>query len=95
MVTFYYKPSSEAGERIREVLKEQVLAYKPVCVEPDKGRPEGLPEGMEPPVLIDGEEIFQGREAILRHLEKMKAFGAEWYKFQSDACYCDIEGNVE
>jgi hypothetical protein len=45
-------------------------------------------------VLRDGDEVFEGSKAVADHLEEMKEFKRQWYKFQSDACYCDEEGNI-
>jgi hypothetical protein len=46
-------------------------------------------------VLVDGEETFEGSDKIIRHLEELEDFARLWRKYQSDACYCDDEGNVE
>jgi hypothetical protein len=43
---------------------------------------------------MDDKEIIQGKDKILAHLEDLEGFKEQWYKFQSDACYCVEEGNV-
>jgi hypothetical protein len=54
-----------------------------------------LPENTRLPVMADGDEIIQGLDRIFHHLEELENFKAERDKFQSDACYCDDEGNIE
>jgi hypothetical protein len=39
--------------------------------------------------------MIQGSDAIIKHLEELEKFKELWDKFQSYACYCDEEGNVE
>ncbi|MFZ0389652.1 MAG: hypothetical protein WAN36_04260 [Calditrichia bacterium] len=54
-----------------------------------------LPEQPAPPFFIDEGNLIAGKEAMIAHLEELKTFKLEWDRFQSDACYCDDEGNVE
>jgi hypothetical protein len=71
------------------------LAHEVVLVTasgPSRGT---LPEGTRPPVLVDEGQVYQDRNAILTHLEEVRALREPWYKYGADACYCDEEGNVE
>lgn len=79
---------------IQEVLKELCLAHDTVVLDSRQDLPDELRASGPPPVLVDDGEIIQGREKILAHLEDLAAFKDLWYKFQSDACYCDEEGNI-
>jgi glutaredoxin len=91
MITFYRRQSCRGCAAVQETLEELSLAHRVVLVGED-AKP---PEGTKPPVLVDDEEVIQGRDNILAHLEELKDFKAQWDKFQTDACYCDEEGNVE
>ena len=98
MITLYRKRGCPRCADIEEALKELTLAHRVVDVGEGAGEekmPEGIGEPRRPPILVDEGEAFRGPGAILDHLESLKGFRALWYKFQSDACYCDEEGNVE
>jgi hypothetical protein len=47
------------------------------------------------PGLRDDDRIVCGKEDVLNYLEDLGGFLEEWQKFQSDSCYCDVNGNVE
>jgi len=32
-----------------------------------------------------------GSEAAIEHIEELRRFKEDWYRFQSDACYCEEE----
>ena len=95
MITFYRTKDCPGCSAIQDALREMVLAHDVVLVEKGTDRWLRLPEGTRPPVLVDDKETAQGSENIIRHLEKLKKLKALWEKFQSDACYCDEEENVE
>jgi hypothetical protein len=46
-------------------------------------------------VLVNGGNTFQGHKGIIAHLQELDGFMDLWYKFQSDACYCDESGQIE
>jgi hypothetical protein len=48
-----------------------------------------LPKLKRLPAMDDEGKLYQGIDAIMKHLEELEAFKEQWYKFQSDACYCD------
>jgi hypothetical protein len=50
---------------------------------------------VKPPALVDDDTVVRGRKKIFAHLEMLELFLGEWSKFQTDACYCDADGNVE
>jgi len=81
--------------QIEGVLQDLVLAHRVVAVTSSHELSGVLPEGTRLPVLVDGEEMIQGSDAIIKHLEELEKFKELWDKFQSYACYCDEEGNVE
>lgn len=91
MLQFYrHKECAECGQ-IQEKLQELVLAHQVIFVA-DSLR---LVEGTAPPLLRDGEKTFQGKPAILAHLEALENFKAQWDKYQSDSCYCGEDGSPE
>lgn len=95
MITFFRTKSCPGCSAIQETLEELCIAHKVILVDENRGRSSGLPAGARPPVLVDEDEVIQGGDAIIGHLEKLKDFKAVWEKFQSDACYCDEAGNIE
>jgi glutaredoxin len=98
MITLYRRRGCPQCSGIEEALKELTLAHRVIEVgkgEVGREMPEQPCGPSRPPVLIDEGKVFRGSKAILDHLEDLKGFRALWYKFQSDACYCDEEGNVE
>lgn len=94
MITFFRSSDCRECDAVEESLAEMCLAYKAVRSTAGDRPDEGFPEGSTSPVLMDDGERFEGGRAIRRHLEELREFKAEWDKFQSDACYCDEQGNV-
>ena len=90
----YRTPGCPRCTEVAEALEELAIAHEVVEVDSPDDVPEDL-EAVRLPVLRDGHEVFQGPGDVLDHLEGLESFRADWYKFQSDACYCDEEGNVE
>lgn len=93
MINFYCAESCPHCTAIREVLDSLSLAHKVVIVEDRAESP--VSHAQRLPVLEDEGEVITGRKAVLEHLEKLAGFKAEWEKFQTDACYCDDEVNIE
>lgn len=95
MITFFRTKKCRGCSAIQEALEELCIAHKVILVDDDHGHTSSLPAGTRPPVLVDGDEIVQGIDGILVHLQELEDFKALWEKFQSDACYCDEMGNIE
>jgi hypothetical protein len=91
MIRFYRTADCPGCEGIEEALRELGVKYEAVVV----GQGEMVMGELRPPVVVDGEEVVRGREAIAKYLDRLEGFREQWYKFQSDACYCDEEGGVE
>ena len=91
MLVFYRTKECPGCQGIQSTIEAMHQPHRVMLV--DKGAIDiiGAPPDLKPPVLIDNTEIFQGRDNILAHLEKLEEFKTQWYKFQSDACYCDDE----
>lgn len=73
--------------RIQDALEAMAVAHQVTVCDPDADR--------ELPRLEDDGETVVGADAILQHLDKLEAFKEQWYKFQSDACYCSDDGGIE
>ncbi|MBD3425879.1 MAG: hypothetical protein GF409_01455 [Candidatus Omnitrophica bacterium] len=95
MIYFYRTRDCKWCQAVQDALEEMVLAHKVITLEKGEKLPESLPEGSKPPVLVDEKQVVKGSDNIRKHLEKLEKFKALWEKFQTDACYCDEEGNVE
>ena len=54
-----------------------------------------FPVNAQLPLLKDEEKVFEGTENIIDHLTDLGKFQEQWYKYQSDVCYCDENGNAE
>ena len=85
MITAYISAedpdSADIAERLRELVVAHTIVYR-----------DGNPA---PPVLADDDTLVRGKRDILAHLDRLELFLGEWSRFQSDACYCDANGNVE
>ena len=93
MITLYCRPGSVECRRLREALEELVIDHRVIWLESAE-EVDDLPAKTELPAMIDDARLFVGTEQIQAHLEELESFAAQWRKFQSDACYCDDEGNV-
>lgn len=95
MLILYRKEDCPSCKAIQETLESMSLAHKVVIVNDENRNQTEIPGNISLPVLRDGDETISGNRKILDHLEELEDFKKEWYKFQSDVCYCDSEGNVE
>ncbi len=94
MLKFYRTSNCPRCRRIQDALEDLNIVHEVILT----ARPESvadLPKGIKLPVLVDEGKLFEGSEAILKHLEELEEFKAEWYKFQSDSCYCNDQGEIE
>jgi hypothetical protein len=95
MITLYLEKHSPLSEEILDNVRRLVLAHQVVYRE-ERGKAQpALPRGLRPPALIDDEDVFQGGEKIAAHLGELELFLEEWSRFQTDACYCGRNGQVE
>ena len=95
MMTYFRTPDCEGCGAIQEALEQLCIAHETVVV----GSADDLPAEMAgqggPPILVDEHEVICGSRNIIDHLDKLQHYKAQWYKFQSDVCYCDDEGDIE
>ena len=89
MIRFCRTKKCDGCGQIEEMLKDLCIRHEVIVVEDDGD--ERLPAGTRAPVLVDEDEVVEGMAAIAEHLTALGKFRALWYKYQSDACYCDDE----
>jgi glutathione S-transferase len=83
-----YIDNCRTCSRIRQSLGELAMAHEVVVVPPD-GRSDRLPQGMQPPVLVDDERVVQGSADIFSYIDELQELKGLWLKYQSDVCYLD------
>ena len=86
MKLYRHKECCECGA-IQETLDELVMPYETLYPKDATRQVPG--EDGRLPVLVDEGRRFVVRDPILRHLEELRQFREQWYKYQSDACYCE------
>lgn len=91
MLRFYAK-DDDASREIIEALEQLAIVHEIVSPGDDGDR--HPPNDAAAPVLDDDGTLVEGRERILEHLRGLQDFKEKWYKFQSDACYCDDDGDI-
>jgi glutathione S-transferase len=87
-MTLYITADCSTCTQVREALDELALAHETVVL-PAGGKSDRLPEGTQPPVLVDDGKVIQGAGAIFVYLEELEELKRVWLKYQSDVCYCD------
>jgi len=95
MIRFYCVHDDSASATIQDVLDELCIAHATIELESAADIPRDLAEQGDPPILVDGRDVITDPRRITTHLEGLERFKKQWYKFQSDACYCDDEGQVQ
>ncbi len=95
MIQFFRTKKCPRCREIEEAIRDLCLAHEVVIVDEGRDLPESVPAGTKPPFLIDNGELIVGSGKITEHLSELEAFKELWYKFQSDACYCDDSGEAE
>jgi hypothetical protein len=95
MIKLFRTESCLGCQHIENALKELCLAHEVVVVKEKDDIPSSVASNTKLPFLIDGDRLIQGSNNIFVHLSELEEFKSRWYKFQSDACYCDEEGNIE
>lgn len=95
MLKFYHTPDCPGCREIQDALEEMSYAHEVILVKSRDETEEDVLKHKKLPLLIDDDKVCEGTEAIVQHLEELKGFKALWDKFQSDACYCGDEGEIE
>jgi arsenate reductase-like glutaredoxin family protein len=95
MMKFFRTENCPGCQDIENILKQLSLACEVIIVKEKNDIPASLPSDIKLPFLIDEGRLIQGINDIVSHLNELEEFKSQWYKFQSDACYCDDAGNIE
>ncbi len=93
MITFYALKNDPDCLDIKDTLDSLKTVHKIITVESKDD--EKLPEDKKAPLIVYESETYQGIKEIYDFLEKQKEYEKQWYKFQSDACYYDDEGEIQ
>jgi hypothetical protein len=88
MITLYLLKNDEQSEHVCELFRDLAVSHR-VVYKPS------LPSRLRLPAVVDDDRILQGREEIEAYVEELTLYLAEWQKFQSDACYCNRDGEVD
>jgi glutaredoxin len=94
MLTLYSLADCSDCHSIEQALGAMAIAHKVVRIATHEETGAVLPGGAELPALVDDGRLYCGLTEITKHIEWLRQFKAEWDKFQSDACYCDDDGQV-
>jgi len=89
MLRFYRTADCPACDAIEENLDALLISHDVIVVDGAPPARAGVPQDVHAPALIDEGRVYEGDAAILQRLDELEAFKEEWYKYQSDACYCD------
>ncbi|MFW6456738.1 MAG: glutathione S-transferase N-terminal domain-containing protein [Planctomycetota bacterium] len=94
MLTLYRKKDCPRCSRIQETLEDLSVSHRVTTVTEPADIPDRL-AAKRLPLLVHDDKIFEGASSVSNHLQEIEEFKRKWYKFQSDACYCDDKGNIE
>jgi hypothetical protein len=91
MLKLYREPQSPEADAIEGELKDILLGFDRVDMEPAEaqakfGRVHSLP------VLADNERVVSGKDALAAYLNELRKFMQDWQAFQGDSCYVDEDG---
>jgi len=93
MLKFYKTEGCTGCQDIEDALKELCIEHQVTVVKETNDIPSFIPSGTRLPFLVDEGLLLEGTDDIIDHLSELEEFKDQWYKFQSDACYCDEEGD--
>jgi hypothetical protein len=54
-----------------------------------EGQSRRLPQGTQPPVLVDDDKVVQGSSDIFSYIDELQELKRVWLKYHSDVCYLD------
>ena len=93
MIELYRRADSQLGDAIEAALRDMVVAYELVVVEPEQ-EPANLPAGTALPAIKHDERLIVGQATLVAYLSELEQLVADWRRFQSDACYVDEAGEA-
>jgi hypothetical protein len=92
MIKIYREENSTQADIIEAEFRELVLGYDRVVVEPgETAKLFGAERTL--PVITNNERVVSG-DAIPSYIKELIQLTRDWYRFQSDACYVDEDGET-
>lgn len=88
MIKLYCRRDCPRCNAIAEGLRELAVRFDLVQVPPGEPPPAEPGEKGQLPVLTDEDGTFRGPQAVIDHLSELEDLKEDWYRFQSDVCYC-------
>lgn len=85
-MTFYRHEDCEGCQAIEEVLGELAVSCIVVSIVEKPPHDDLLPNA---PTLMGEGKVIEGEKPIFDYLDTLRECRQQWYKYQSDACYCD------
>lgn len=86
---FLRTKNSKDCDAIQDMLKKLCIVHEIISVDENEKSITSAPDVGKPPVLIDNGQVVRGAGNIIDYLDELEGFKELWYKYQSDACYCD------
>ena len=92
MIKLYREENSAQADMIEAEFRELVLGYDRVVVAPSEAtKLFGTERAL--PVITNNERVVSG-DAIPSYIQELIQLTRDWYRFQSDACYVDEDGET-
>jgi len=92
MIKLYREENSAQANIIEAEFRELVLGYDRVVIEP-KEAAQLFGADISLPVITNNERTVSG-EQIRPYIKELMQLTRDWYRFQSDACYVDEDGET-
>jgi hypothetical protein len=91
MLKLYREESSPPADAVEAELKDILLAYDRIVMDPAGARMKFGPQHSLP-VLTDNERVVSGQDALAAYLGELRSLMRDWQAFQGDWCYVDEDG---
>ena len=92
MIKLYRKENSAQADMIEAEFRELVLGYDRVVFTSNEAEKLFGAERTLP-VITNNERVVSG-DAIPSYIKELTQLTRDWYRFQSDACYVDDDGET-
>jgi hypothetical protein len=93
MLKLYREPVSPQADAVEGELKDILLAYDRVVMEPAEARARfGKEHSL--PVLTDNDRVVSGEKELAAYLKELRSFMRDWQAFQGDSCYVSDDGKT-
>jgi hypothetical protein len=89
LITLYCREGCPACEPAAEELDALAIRHRIIRLPAHAPLPDELPAGTRLPALLDGGCVCSGADDVIARITELAEFKEDWYRFQSDACYCN------